>query len=142
MVQKVVNLLLVEDDSLDIINVERALKKMNINHKLFVARNGFEALAQLKGEGAEKIVPLPSIIMLDINMPKMDGFEFLQVIRNDDELKNIKVFITTTSGQSVDKDNAKKLGVSGYITKPLNYNNVSSSIDSFNLFIDLLNLKK
>ena len=140
--EKVANILLVEDDSLDIINVERALKKIGINHKLYIARNGIEALSLLRGEGVEKIDPAPSIIMLDINMPKMDGFEFLINLRNDEALKNIKVFIMTTSSQEVDKSKAKKLGVSGYIIKPLNYNNTSSSIDSFNLFIDLLNLKK
>jgi CheY-like chemotaxis protein len=142
MVEKIANILLVEDDSLDIMDVERSLKKMNILHKLYVARNGKEALAMLRGQGADKITPPPSIIMLDINMPKMNGLEFLTELRQDEELKNIKVFIMTTSNQEEDRLAAADLGVSGYIVKPLKFNNKYSSTDSFNLFIDLLNLKK
>lgn len=142
MIDKVVNILLIEDDSLDIMNVQRTFKKMNIIHKLYVAKNGQEALSLLKGEGVDKIHPLPSLIMLDINMPKMDGFEFLSILRNDDELKDIKVFIMTTSDQEDDKNMAKALGVSGFIVKPLNFTNPASSMDNFSLMIDLLNLKK
>ncbi len=142
MVDKVVNILLVEDDTLDIMHIERTLKKLNIVHKLYVAKNGQEALSMLRGEGVEKIRPLPSLIMLDINMPKMDGFEFLSIIRQDQELKDIKVFIMTTSNQEEDKNMAKNLGVSGYVVKPLNLTNPASSVDNFSLMIDLLNLKK
>lgn len=142
MIDKVVNILLIEDDSLDIMHVERTFKKLNIIHKLYVAKNGQEALSLLKGEGVEKIYPLPSLIMLDINMPKMDGFEFLSILRSDEELKDIKVFIMTTSNQEEDKNMAKALGVSGYIVKPLNLTNPASSMDNFSLMIDLLNLKK
>lgn len=142
MIDKVVNILLIEDDSLDIMHVERTFKKLNIIHKLYVAKNGQEALSLLKGEGVEKVYPLPSLIMLDINMPKMDGFEFLSILRSDEELKDIKVFIMTTSNQEEDKNMAKALGVSGYIVKPLNLTNPASSMDNFSLMIDLLNLKK
>jgi len=140
--EKIANILLVEDDSLDIINVERTLKKNNSNHKLYVARNGQEALDQLRGIKSEKISPIPSIIMLDINMPKMNGIEFLAALRKDPEFKNISVFIMTTSNDENDRKETKALGVSGYILKPLNLTNRNSSIDNFNLFIDLLNLKK
>lgn len=142
MIGKVVNILLVEDDSLDIMNVERTLKKIDVNHKLFIARNGQEAWNMLHGIGVEKISPAPSVIMLDINMPKMNGLEFLNLLRNDEELKDIKVFIMTTSNDSSDRRLSKELGVSGYIIKPLNFNNSASSIDSFSLMIDLLNFKK
>lgn len=142
MIGKVVNILLVEDDSLDIMNVERTLKKIDVNHKLFIARNGQEAWNMLHGIGIEKISPAPSVIMLDINMPKMNGLEFLNLLRNDEELKDIKVFIMTTSNDSSDRRLSKELGVSGYIIKPLNFNNSASSIDSFSLMIDLLNFKK
>lgn len=142
MVDKVANILLVEDDMLDIMQIERTLTKLNIVHKLYIAKNGQEALSLLRGDGAEKIHPLPSLIMLDINMPKMDGFEFLSILRQDQELKNIKVFIMTTSNQEEDKQVAKNLGVSGYVVKPLNLTNPASSMDSFSLMIDLLNLRK
>lgn len=142
MIEKVANILLVEDDYLDILTVERAFKRINANHKLFVANDGQQALAMLRGEGVEKISPRPSIIMLDINLPKMNGLEFLNELRQDEELRDIKVFITTTSDHENDRDLSKKLGISGYIVKPVNFSNPTSSIDNFNLLIDLLNLKK
>jgi CheY-like chemotaxis protein len=83
---------------------------------------------------------LPDIILIDINMPRMNGLEFLQVIRDTPEWKKIKCFMITTSDEKVDKEAAKKLGVSGYILKPFKINN-TSSLDSFNLVIDLMNMK-
>jgi CheY-like chemotaxis protein len=142
MIDKIANILLVEDDYLDTMIVERTLRKMNVIHRLFIARNGQEALDMLRGKGVEKIKPLPSIIMLDINMPKMNGIEFLSELRTDEEFKDIKVFIMTTSDQESDRIASQDLGVSGYILKPMNLTNSSSSKDSFNLFIDLMNLRK
>ncbi len=138
---KVSNILLVEDDSLDILIIERTLKKININHRLYIAHNGQEALNMLKGIGVDKITPLPQIIMLDINMPKMNGLELLSEIRKDAELRDIKVFIMTTSDHETDRITSQQLGISGYIIKPLQFNS-SSSPDGMNLIIDLLNLKK
>ena len=133
------HILLVEDDQLDVINVQRSLSKINLTHKLLVAKNGEEALALLKGEGAEKLPSLPDIIMLDINMPKMDGLEFLGILRTEDTFKDIKVFIMTTSNEAEDIEASRRLGISGYIVKPLSLN--SSCKDSFSLLIDLMNLK-
>lgn len=137
---KVVNILLVEDDNLDVIDLQRSLDKMNILHKTHVAKNGEEAINFLKGEGRETFDSKPDVILLDLNMPKMNGFEFLNVVRSTDSWKDLKVFIVTTSEERVDKEAAKKLGVSGYIVKPLKLNN-PSSMDSFNLMIDLMNFK-
>jgi CheY-like chemotaxis protein len=80
--------------------------------------------------------------MLDINLPKMNGLEFLGELRKDEDLRDIKVFITTTSDHENDRDLSKQLGISGYIVKPVNFSNPTSSLDNFNLLIDLLNLKK
>ncbi|HYG39929.1 MAG TPA: response regulator [Cytophagales bacterium] len=135
---KIPNILLVEDDLLDVINVQRTLAKINLTHKLFVAKNGEEALAMIKGDSSVKINPLPDIILLDINMPKMDGLEFLSILRAHEEFKDIKVFIITTSNEDLDKESSQKLGVSGYIVKPLSLN---SGKDNFSLLIDLMNLK-
>lgn len=132
-------IMLVEDDYLDVISVQRAFKKLNVNHELHTAHNGIDALAMIKGTGVEKVVP--DIILLDINMPKMNGFEFLTELRNDGEFMHIKVFILTTSAEEYDKEKAKALGVSGYIIKPVNfddYENRSSSMDNFNLLLELL----
>ena len=109
---KVVNILLLEDDTLDVINIQRTLDKMNILYRLQVAKNGEEAVTLLKqmGKDGEK---LPDIVLIDINMPKMNGLEFLSIVRSTEEWKKLKCFIITTSEDSVDKEAAKELGVSG-----------------------------
>jgi len=139
------SILLVEDDYMDIMNVERELKKINVNLPLHTARNGREALAMLRGEGVPRIFPLPRVVMLDINMPKMNGIEFLTEIRQDPILKDLNVFIMTTSTEDTDRLAAKNLNISGYIEKPLTFDTFGgkngSTIDSFSLFLDLLKLK-
>jgi CheY-like chemotaxis protein len=144
MSEQAVNILLVEDDYLDIMNVERELAKINISHPIHVARNGREALNMLRGEGAEKISPAPSVILLDINMPRMNGLEFLTELRHDPEFSHIPVFIMTTSNDETDRMQAQRLNVTGYIVKPLSFDNFEkshSSLDSFSLFLDLIKLK-
>jgi CheY-like chemotaxis protein len=136
---KVINLLLVEDDTLDVMDAKRTLEKMGILHIMQVAKNGEEAIQYLEGE-KDSTPPLPDVILLDLNMPKMNGIEFLTRIRANQKWKNLKVFVLTTSAEKEDKELTRKLGVSGYIVKPLKLNN-PSSIDSFNLMIDLLNSK-
>lgn len=113
-------ILLVEDDYLDVMSVKRALSKLNIPHHLHVAHNGTDALAILNGTSGSGRV-LPDIILLDINMPKMDGLEFLRIIKNYLSLASIKVYIMTTSSEEYDKMAAKSMGISGYILKPLNF---------------------
>jgi len=135
----VINILLVEDDTLDVMDARRTLDRMDILYKMQVAKNGEEALEYLN-ESKKTGVDKPDIILLDINMPKMNGIEFLSNVRQMDEWKDTKVFIITTSEEREDKELTQKLGVSGYIVKPLKFNN-PSSIDSFNLMIDLLNIK-
>lgn len=135
---KVVNILLVEDDNLDIIDVKRTLDKMHILNNMIVARNGEDALRILnEKEGSDT---KPDIALIDINMPKMNGLEFLSAIRKTDEWKDLKCFIITTSDEKVDRMAAKDMGISGYIVKPLKLNN-PSSMDAFNLMIDLMNFK-
>jgi CheY-like chemotaxis protein len=139
------SILLVEDDYLDIRNVERELKKINVNLPLYIARNGREALGMLRGEGFPQINPLPKVVMLDINMPKMNGIEFLTEVRRDPLLQDLNVFIMTTSNEDTDRFSAKNLNVSGYIVKPLTFDSFGgksgSTIDSFSLFLDLLKMK-
>jgi CheY-like chemotaxis protein len=144
MTNKQVNILLVEDDYLDIMNVERELKKIGIAYPIHVARNGREALSMLRGDGVAKISPAPSVILLDINMPKMNGLEFLAELRTEPEFSHIPVFIMTTSNEETDRMAAQKLNVTGYIVKPMsfdNFENSHSSLDSFTLFLDLVKLK-
>jgi CheY-like chemotaxis protein len=135
---KVINILMIDDDSLDVIDMQRTLNKMNILHKTAVAKNGEEAIEYLSNPATME--QKPDVVLLDINMPKMNGIEFLTAIRGRQEWRDLKVFVVTTSDERVDKEATKKLGVSGYIVKPLKLNN-PSSIDSFNLMIDLMNMK-
>jgi CheY-like chemotaxis protein len=120
--ERVMDILLVEDDSVDIMNVQRAFRKNNINNPLHIARNGNEALDMLRGsEEVAQMSPMPKIILLDINMPKMNGIEFLREIRKDDHLKSISVFIMTTSNDDHDKFQAYNMNVAGYIFKPISF---------------------
>ena len=133
MIQKLVNILLVEDDEVDVMNVKRAFSKNNIKNELFVAGNGVEALDMLRNS----IIPLPRIIILDINMPKMNGIEFLKIVREDENLKNISVFVMTTSNEDSDKINAYNLNVAGYILKPLSFEKFINSVATLKNFWSL-----
>ena len=114
------NVLLVEDDELDVMNVQRAFKRNNISNPLFVAGNGIEALAMLRGEpGHTAVPPNRRIILLDLNMPKMGGIEFLRAVRADPNLAPLTVIVLTTSDEDRDKVEAYKLNVAGYILKPV-----------------------
>ncbi len=137
---RVVNILLVDDDSLDQIDVMRALRKKNIVYRLKTAKNGEEALLMLRHTDETVFAGLPDIILLDLNMPKMNGFEFLKQIKENMDWRNIKVFILTTADEKEDKVRAQELGASGFITKPLKLES-HSSMDAFNLMIDLMNLR-
>ena len=138
-------ILLVEDDQLDIMNVQRELRKNNVTVPLHVARNGREALDMLRGEAGQAKIPHPSVVMLDLNMPRMNGLELLQILRSDPEFVNLNVFITTTSDLETDRLKAQDLAVSGYIIKPLSFDSFGeggTTVDGFSLFLDLLKLKQ
>jgi CheY-like chemotaxis protein len=136
----VIQILLVEDDELDVIDIRRSLDKLNILYQLQLAKNGEEAIEILNRSNSFQAQPLPDLVLIDINMPKMNGLELLDVLRNNEKWKNLKCFVVTTSSENVDKKAAKQLGVSGYIVKPLKLNN-PASMDGLNLMIDLLNMK-
>ena len=130
MAESIINIFLVEDDEVDIMNVKRAFKKNNITNPLYVAGNGIEALNMLKGENGIEKIPRPRIILLDLNMPKMGGIEFLKEMRQDDELKNISVFVMTTSNEDNDKVDAYSLNVAGYILKPLSMESFVAAVST------------
>jgi CheY-like chemotaxis protein len=115
------SILLVEDDQMDVMNVQRELRRQNINIPLMHARNGREALKMLRGEGDEPKIAKPSLVMLDINMPRMNGLELLEELRSDPEFVGLNVFIMTTSDLDTDRLKAQELAVSGYIIKPLSF---------------------
>lgn len=110
-------ILLVEDDVVDQMTVQRAMKDCNITNRLGIAGNGEEALERLRNSGAE----LPGIILLDLNMPRMNGIEFLEEVKRDESIKMIPVVVLTTSKEERDKTESFKLGVAGYMVKPTDY---------------------
>jgi len=129
-------ILLIDDDYLDVESVKRALKKLRVDYELHVAHNGEDGLALLTG-GPDLPKIIPDVILLDINMPKMNGIELLRIIKNYYSMKRIKIFILTTSAEDYDKLAAENLGVHGYIIKPLNFNSAASK-DTLNLLEELL----
>lgn len=134
---RALNILLVEDDAVDVMNVQRAFKKNNITNPLHTAGNGLEALALLRGEGCEALRPLPKLILLDINMPKMNGIEFLRELRNDPKLKSISVIVLTTSNEERDVVSAYDLNVAGYILKPVELDKFIEAVRTLDLYWSL-----
>jgi CheY-like chemotaxis protein len=126
---KMINILLVEDDEVDVMNVKRAFKKNNITHPLYVASNGLEALEKLRAEDDSIRIPTDRrLILLDLNMPKMGGIEFLKHLRADLNLRSIPVIVLTTSNQDKDRVEAYDLNVAGYILKPVTFANFAETM--------------
>ena len=111
-----VGVLLVEDDELDVEAIRRLFKKHNIDNPLYRASSGVDALEILRGENREKLSP-PYILLVDINMPTMNGLEFLKEVRNDKDLKESIAFVLTTSARDSDLASAYELNVAGYFLK-------------------------
>jgi len=129
---KVLNqpLLLVEDDLVDVMTIRRALKEIHVSNPLVHRENGEEALAYLRDERNER----PCIILLDLNMPVMNGLEFLQAVKRDDTLRRFPIIVLTTSEEQQDKVSSFNLGVAGYMAKPVDYRQfveVMRSIDRY-----------
>ena len=110
-------ILLVEDDKVDVMTVKRACRDIKLTNPLTVTGNGEEALEYLRNPDNER----PCIILLDLNMPKMNGIEFLEEAKKDDDLKSIPVIVLTTSHEEQDRIASFNLGVAGYMLKPVNY---------------------
>jgi CheY-like chemotaxis protein len=135
-----INVLLVEDDQLDVIEIRRSLDKLGINYSMNVVTNGEEALEYLRQKDALGKNFLPDFTLIDINMPKMNGFELLEAIRSNRRWEHLKCFIITTSDDAAERKRGMMLNISGYIVKPLKLNS-PSSMAAFNLMIDLINFK-
>ena len=115
-------ILLVDDDPVDVMTVKRALRESRITNPLHVTSNGEDALGYLRRQGAwsdPASSPRPGIILLDLNMPVMNGIEFLNVVKADDDLKRIPVIVLTTSREDEDRIASFDLSVAGYIIKPV-----------------------
>ena len=112
-----VKFLIVDDDKVDIMAIKRMMKKMQLANPIHVAGDGVEALEFLRGEAGESAILPPFIVTLDLNMPRMNGQEFLNEIRNDAALKNVVIFVWTTSSAQLDVAAAYDQNVAGYIVK-------------------------
>ena len=123
MKNKTLRILLIEDDQIEVLKLKRAIKKLEMNHQLLEAENGLVALEMLKDASN-----LPDIIFLDLNMPKINGLEFLKILKNDDRLRFLPTIILTTSSNRTDVLNCYKIGVAGYILKPLKYDSYVEKI--------------
>ena len=124
------SVMLVEDDNVDVMTVKRAFKDLNIKNQLIITPNGEEALEYLKNNDNTK----PCIILLDLNMPKMNGLEFLRTIKTDENLKKIPVIVLTTSSQEEDVVESFNFGVAGYIVKSVDYIEFTQAIKTINSY--------
>lgn len=123
MSERSLTILHIEDDHVDKMVIERVIKRLNITNNLLHASNGEEALELLRRENGKSVPdPLPNVILLDINMPRMNGLEFLKELRADEKLCSISVFVMTTSNDDADRAEAYRLNVAGYILKPVDIN--------------------
>lgn len=132
---KKTSLLLIDDDEVDVMTVKRAFKKNNITNPLYIANNGLEALAMLRGKELPKLLTgQRRLILLDLNMPKMSGIEFLRELRADPELKSMPVIVLTTSNEDQDKVEAYNLNVAGYIIKPVTFVRFVEAVATLNKY--------
>ncbi|MHC4114401.1 MAG: response regulator [Planctomycetota bacterium] len=129
-------ILLVEDDEVDAMTVRRALKDLKVTNSLVHKVNGEEALDYLRNDSEEK----PCVILLDLNMPKMNGIEFLKIAKNNEQLKKIPVAVLTTSKGERNIIESFEFSVAGYIVKPVDYEKFVEAIRVINLYWTLSEL--
>ncbi|MEC7522187.1 MAG: response regulator [Myxococcota bacterium] len=132
---KQLKILLVEDDEVDVMNVKRAFDKARIQNPLHVAKDGVEALELLKDDGFSKERLL---LLLDINMPRMNGIELLREIRKNEKLHSLPVVVLTTSDDERDKFDAYDLNVAGYLLKPVTFPKFVEILDVLNRYWTLV----
>ena len=134
---KPLHILLVEDDQIDQMNVRRAFERNKITNPLYVAENGIEALEMLR-DG--RVPDERRLILLDLNMPRMNGIEFLKALRADDKLGHTPVVVLTTSNDEQDKVNAYDLNVAGYLLKPVTFTSFVELTAALNKYWTLVEL--
>jgi CheY-like chemotaxis protein len=137
MTSQLLNILLVEDDEVDVMNVRRAFAKSHIMNPLFVAGDGVEALEKLRRGEVPKNRRL---VLLDLNMPRMNGVEFLRELRQDPELRATPVVVLTTSNDDRDKIEVYNLNVAGYLVKPVTFGNFCEVMVALNKYWGLVEM--
>lgn len=129
-------ILLVEDDQVDAMTVKRALADINVTNKLDITENGEAALEFLRNPANQQ----PGLILLDLNMPRMGGLEFLRIIKQDDAFRRIPIVVLTTSSEERDRVEAYGLGIAGYIIKPVDYMRFVDTVRTIDLYWTLCEL--
>ncbi|HET9368707.1 MAG TPA: response regulator [Vicinamibacterales bacterium] len=137
MTDRMLNILLVEDDTVDVTNVRRAFERNKILNPLYVVGDGVAALELLRSSAMPETRRL---ILLDINMPRMNGIEFLREIRADPKLARTPVVVLTTSNDEQDRVEAYNLNVAGYLLKPVTFNNFVNVMAALNAYWSLVEL--
>ncbi len=137
MSDKMLNILLVEDDAVDVMNVKRSFERNHVSNPLFVAGNGLEALEMLRGD---EVPRERRLVLLDLNMPKMNGIEFLQALRADPELASTPVVVLTTSNDDQDKIDAYNFNVAGYLLKPVTFTSFCERMATLNKYWTLVEM--
>lgn len=137
MTERMLNILLVEDDEVDVMNVRRAFEKNRILNPLHVASDGLKALEMLRSNS----VPAGRrMVLLDLNMPRMNGIEFLRELRADPVLKPIPVVVLTTSNDDRDRIEAYNFNVAGYLLKPVTFVSFVELMAALNKYWSLVEL--
>lgn len=134
---KNLNILLIEDDMIEVMKFQRTISSLKLDHNIIEANNGEEALKIL-----EKKDELPDIILLDLNMPKINGIEFLNILKSDDVLRYIPTIILTTSQNQKDLLECYKIGIAGYVLKPLKYEDYVSKMGKILAYWSVNELKQ
>jgi CheY-like chemotaxis protein len=139
MTEHPIHILLIEDDDVDAEVVIRAFRRHQITNPFTIVPNGIEALKVLRGEAGHSRLSRPFLILLDINMPRMNGIEFLQALRQDQNLRRSIVFVLTTSNRDEDKVAAYNEQVAGYVLKSNageNFMNVIRLLESYRTVVE------
>jgi CheY-like chemotaxis protein len=134
---RITNILVVDDDKVDVMNLERAFARGHVTSPLFVASNGLDALGLLRSPTFPKNRVL---VLLDINMPKMNGMEFLRALRQDPQLSSTTVVVLTTSNEERDRVEAYKLNVAGYLLKPITSSSLVELATTMNKYWSLMEM--
>ncbi|SHI84589.1 response regulator [Algibacter luteus] len=134
---KNLNILLIEDDMIEVMKLNRTISSLNLNHNIIEANNGEDALKIL-----EKKDQLPDVILLDLNMPKINGIEFLKILKQDNVLKYIPTIILTTSSNQRDLLECYEIGIAGYVLKPLKYEDYITKIEKLLAYWSINELKQ
>jgi CheY-like chemotaxis protein len=135
--EKQLNVLLIEDNLIEIMKMRRTISYLKLDHNVSFANNGEEALEILEDRTNH-----PDLILLDLNMPILNGKEFLLILKTNKFLKHIPVVILTTSGNQKDIDECYRIGVAGYILKPLKYDDYITKIKNILSYWSMNEIKK